>query len=356
MKNPFASTLRAARLMSKGRTMSAALVMQRALLAPAKPARKAPARKSATAKPARPVAPALPPRPLPGSFIDGMFDSRHGALRYKLYTPVGSARRRLPLVVMLHGCSQTAGDFAAGTGMNRLADELGVIMLYPEQSGSANVARCWNWHQPHNQARGRGEPAMIAGLTRHVILLGRADPARVYIAGISAGGVAAAIIAAAYPSLFVAVGVHSGLSCGAIDSLGGALAAMRGRPQARASTARATRPRPTILFHGDADKVVHPSNADGFRALLERSTAGPIVSQTRQGQSAGGRHYTRTEYRTAQGEVMLENWTIHGSGHAWSGGLRSASYTDPAGPDASREMLRFFLARRRKSPRPKTAA
>lgn len=346
MKNPFASAMKAAHLMSKGRAMSAALVMQKALLAP--PAKKAPARKAA--KPRAKAAPrTLPTRPLPGSFVEGSFEGKHGTLRYRLYTPVGSPRRRLPLVVMLHGCSQSATDFATGTRMNQLADELGVVILYPEQSPSANMGRCWNWHRPGDQARGRGEPAMIAALTRHAIALCRADPARVYIAGISAGGATAAIMGQAYPEIFVAVGIHSGVAFGDIRTLGGALAAMRGRPGGAAATGRTPRPRPTIVFHGDGDKVVHPSNAEGFRSLLERATPGPITVQSREGISAGGRAFTRTEHRNGQGLVMLENWTIHGSGHAWSGGARAGSYTDPAGPNASREMLRFFLARRRKT-------
>lgn len=345
MKNPFASAMKAARLMQKGRPMSAAFAMHGLLTTPAKPPKKAPTRKPATKRTLKPTPPA---RPLPGSFIDGLFESKHGAIRYKLYTPTGSARRRMPIVVMLHGCSQSAGDFATGTGMNQLADEHGVIMLYPEQSRSANMARCWNWHRPGDQLRGKGEPALIAGLTRHAIALARADPTRVYIAGISAGGVAAAIIGQAYPELFVAVGIHSALTLGDVSTVSGALAAMRGRSTSEAPTGRTPRPRPTIVFHGDADTVVHPSNADGFRSLLERSTHGPLVSRTEEGTSEGGRAFTRTEHRDAKGDVMLENWTVHGSSHAWSGGARAGSYTDPAGPDASREMLRFFLARRRK--------
>ncbi|MDT7535241.1 PHB depolymerase family esterase [Sphingobium sp. SA2] len=348
MKNPFASAMKAARLMQKGRPMSSAFAMHGLLTAPAKPLKKAPARKSATKRIAKPTPPA---RPLPGSFTDGLFESKYGAIRYKLYTPTGSARRRMPIVVMLHGCSQSAGDFATGTGMNQLADERGVIMLCPEQSRSANMARCWNWHRPGDQLRGKGEPALIAGLTRHAIALARADPTRVYIAGISAGGVAAAIIGQAYPELFVAVGIHSALTRGDVSTVSGALAAMRGRSTSEAPTGRTPRPRPTIVFHGDADTVVHPSNADGFLSLLERSTHGPLVSQREQGTSEGGRAFTRTEHRDAKGDVMLENWTIHGSNHAWSGGARAGSYTDPAGPDASREMLRFFLARRRKPAR-----
>lgn len=349
MRNPFASAMKAARLMQKGRPMSAALAMHGVLTTPAKPKPK-PKTKVPTGKPAakRIAKPAPAARPLPGSFTDGLFESKHGAIRYKLYTPTGSARRRMPIVVMLHGCSQSAGDFATGTGMNQLADERGVIMLYPEQSRSANMARCWNWHRPGDQLRGKGEPALIAGLTRHAIALSRADPTRVYIAGISAGGVAAAIIGQAYPELFVAVGIHSALTRGDVSTVSGALAAMRGRPTSEAPTGRTPRPRPTIVFHGDADTVVHPSNADGFRSLLERSTHGPLVSRSEQGMSEGGRAFTRTEHRDGKGDVMLENWTIHGSSHAWSGGARVGSYTDPAGPDASRAMLRFFLARRRK--------
>lgn len=345
MKNPFASAMKAAKLMQKGRPLSAALALHGALSPAPKPAKRKPAAKRIVKRTPKPTPPA---RPLPGSFIDGLFESKYGTIRYKLYTPTGSARRRMPIVVMLHGCSQSAGDFATGTGMNQLADERGVIMLYPEQSRSANMARCWNWHRPGDQVRGKGEPALIAGLTRHAIALARADPTRVYIAGISAGGVAAAIIGQAYPELFVAVGIHSALTRGDVSTVSGALAAMRGRPASVAPTGRTPRPRPTIVFHGDADTVVHPSNADGFRSLLERSSHGPLVSRSQQGVSEGGRAFTRTEHRDAKGDVMLENWTIHGSSHAWSGGTRAGSYTDPAGPSASREMLRFFLARRRK--------
>ena len=190
------------------------------------------ARKSKSAKPraagSKPLAgPAKPRRPAPATFTDGHFSSPQGSLDYRLYTPAGSARRRLPLVVMLHGCTQTVSEFASGTRMNEVADELGFLVLYPQQSSSANLARCWNWHRPGDQKRGGGEPAAIAALTRHVTELCRANPDRVYIAGISAGGAAAAIIGAAYPDLFVAVGVHSGLVRGDVTTVGGALSAMR---------------------------------------------------------------------------------------------------------------------------------
>lgn len=333
MKNPLRSLLKAAQ---KG-PASTLRVIQR-LAVPPKPAKARPRRRTA-------VPAARPVRPAPGSFIDGRFDSRHGSVSYKLYTPKGSPRRRLPLVVMLHGCTQSASDFAAGTRMNALADELGFIVLYPQQSMNANMGRCWNWHRPGDQKRGRGEPAMIAALTLHAIATCRANPQRVYIAGISAGGSAAAIIGAAYPDLYVAVGVHSSIPRGNVTSVASAMAAMRGG--AIAPSSRTSRPLPTIVFHGDEDRVVHPSNAGGFLSTLQRSSSRPLDSRSQQGRSAGGRAFTRTVHRHATGEVLLEEWTIHGSGHAWSGGSPAGSHTDPAGPDASREMLQFFLSRRR---------
>lgn len=336
MTNFFQSLAKASALARKARPLAAATKMQQALLglAPAKrPARRAKSRL---------------PRPAPGSFINGEFQNRHGALAYRLYTPVGSARRRMPLVVMLHGCGQTAVDFALGTQMNRLADELGFLVLYPQQNQSANLARCWNWHDPKHQMRGRGEPAVMAGLTRHAIALARANPSRIYVAGLSAGAGAAAVLGAAYPELFVAVGIHSGVAQGKAHSLSTALSAMRGRAAPK-PTARTRRPLPMIVFQGDRDRVVHPSNAGEFLANLENSRPGPLVSQSFSGQSDRGHAFTRKVYKSAAGDVLLEVWTIHGSGHGWSGGHAAGSYTDPAGPDASREMLRFFLARKRRT-------
>jgi poly(hydroxyalkanoate) depolymerase family esterase len=323
--------------------MSALIAMQGGLETPA-PAKvrspKAPRRIS------RKPAAARQARPGPGTFGTHEFDCAHGTIHFRLYTPRSSKRRNLPLVVMLHGCSQTASDFATGTGMNALADELGCLVLYPQQSHRANLARCWNWHRPRNQARGAGEPALIAALTRHVLALAVANPKRVFIAGISAGGSAAAIIGAAYPDLFTAVGVHSGVARGTIRTLPSALAAMRGEGRAR-SSGRATRPLPTIVFHGDEDRVVHPSSAAGFLNTLERSQPGALVSRTYYGKSDKGRDFTRKVYRSSSGNILLEDWTIHGSGHEWSGGSAFGSYTDPLGPNASREMMRFFLSQRR---------
>lgn len=328
---------------AKKRLRLPGLAVPPALLAAVKPAA---VKRLATGLTRRPTA-VRPPRPAPGSFLSSSFSCPQGELAYRFYTPKGSAARRMPLVVMLHGCSQTAADFAAGTDMNRLADEMGVLVLYPQQSPKANMGRCWNWHDPHNQGRGAGEPAMIAALTRHAIAAGRANPAQVYIAGISAGGTAAAIIGAAYPDLFAAVGVHSGLPLGNIRSLRGAVSAMRGK-RGPGVTAPLPPQLPTIVFHGDSDRVVHPSNAAGFLANLERSRPGPLTCHVASGRTARGREFTHKTYRTRSGRTLLEDWTIHGSGHGWSGGRAAGSHTDPAGPDASREMLRFFLSLRRR--------
>ena len=346
MKNPFRVMLKASRMAHKGRPLSAALALQKLLVPMPRPkrARAKPAARRPVAVPVPKVA-GQPERSAPGSFVDGRFATPHGTLGYKLYTPRGSARRRMPLMVMLHGCAQTAGDFATGTGMNALADEFGFLVLYPEQSAAANLGRCWNWHRPGDQARGRGEPAAIAALTRHAIAIGRANPARVYIAGISAGGAAAAIVAAAYPDLYAAVGVHSGLPRGTVSTLGDALSAMRTGISSGAA-GKAARPQPTIVFHGDRDQIVHPGNAGGFLSHLQRSRPGPLTSRSERGRSAGGRDFTRTLHRNGKSEVLLEEWTVHDSGHAWSGGRPGGSHTDPAGPDASRAMVRFFLTRR----------
>ncbi|MDB5718383.1 MAG: esterase, depolymerase family protein [Sphingomonas bacterium] len=342
MKNPFAAMARAQRLARRGRPLSAALALQKMLSPPAPPKRAKAVAKRATPRP-EPILRST--RPPPGSFIRGQFSGPHGDIAYKLYTPIGSARRRMPLLVLLHGCGQSADDIARGTGMNALADELGYLVLYPEQAMSANLGRCWNWHRPGDQKRGGGEPALIAELTRQAAAIGRANRARIYIAGISAGGAAAAIVASAYPELYAALGVHSGLVAGKVSTLTGAMAAMRNGAD-HAGGPRMRPPPPTIVFHGDEDGVVHPSNAGGFLSHLRRSSTRPLVSRVVRGRSSGGRDFTRTLHARANGVVLLEDWVVHGSGHGWSGGNRAGSHTDPAGPDASREMMRFFLARK----------
>lgn len=288
---------------------------------------------------------------LPGRFDAGSYTNHSGTRGYKLYVPSGSAGHPRPLVVMLHGCTQSADDFAAGTGMNALAESGGFFVVYPEQSSSANMQRCWNWFQAGDQGREAGEPSIIAGITRQIVATEPVDPDRVYVAGMSAGGAMAVILAATHPDLYAAVGVHSGLPYGAARDLPSAFQAMRqGAPdtaQARIRTAGATeavdftRPVPTIVFHGDRDTTVHPRNAE--QVLNQWATAGSPRATVREGQMPGGHAYTRSVYRDGAGEPVAERWIVHGAGHAWSGGSARGSYTDSRGPDASAEMVRFFL-------------
>jgi len=273
------------------------------------------------------------------SFGSGHYRNEAGARDYRLFEPARDGRP-LPLVVMLHGCTQDPDDFARGTRMNAIARAQGALVLYPAQSQRANAQRCWSWFKHNHQARGRGEPAILAGMVQQVIATHDVDPRRVYVAGLSAGGAMAAILGDAYPGLFAAVGVHSGLPTGSANDVQSAFAAMKGGgPPARRARAGGPTP-PTIVFHGDADPTVHVVNGE---RVLEAAgmSAGPGVARAA---TAQGVRYTRRDWVDGEGGARGEQWTIHGAGHAWSGGDPSGSYTDPRGPDASAEMLRFFLA------------
>jgi poly(hydroxyalkanoate) depolymerase family esterase len=278
-------------------------------------------------------------------FMAGTFSNFAGSRAYKLYIPSRAQGQPLPLIVMLHGCTQSPDDFAAGTRMNVLAEEQTCLVVYPAQHSQANPAKCWNWFRPADQRRGRGEPSIIAGITRQIMRDYPVDPRRVYVAGLSAGAAAAAVMGATYPDLYAAVGVHSGLASGAAIDLPSALAAMRQGGSAAAHEAGdmpADGPLvPTIVFHGDRDITVHPSNGDHIIERFTRTTR--TQKQVQRGQVTGGHAYTRIIHTDTNGREILEHWEIHGAGHAWSGGSPAGSYTDPRGPDASSEMLRFFL-------------
>jgi len=278
-----------------------------------------------------------------GEFIAGSYNHQHGTRPYKLYIPTRyAAGKALPLVVMLHGCTQDPDDFAAGTRMNRLAEERQCFVLYPAQTQSANQSRCWNWFKRAHQRRDKGEPAIIAGMTREIVQRHGIDARKVYVAGLSAGGAMAAVMGAAYPELYAAVGIHSGLPVGSAHDLPSAFAAMRGAPPARSSGATGGRIVPAIIFHGDRDATVHPSNGAQVASQCVNRDDKSIDVVVQRGQVPGGRAYTCTVHRDAAGRVVLEHWEVHGAGHAWFGGSARGSYTDPNAPDASREMMRFF--------------
>lgn len=293
-----------------------------------------------------------------GSFEAHQFTNDAGTRTYKLHVPPGTADAPRPMIVMLHGCTQSADDFAAGTRMNRLADEHGFIVVYPEQAAHANTSKCWNWFKPQDQLRGAGEPSLIAGIVCEVVRRHGADPRRVYVAGLSAGAAMAVVLGETYPELFAAVGAHSGLPYGSAHDIPSALAAMKGGRSGMPGLKnvsggtpgrKAVQAVPVIVFHGDRDHTVQQSNGahivqqarDAHDAQL--GAAGLHVS-TQSGVAPGGRRFSRAVHTDTDGQARIESWTLHGAGHAWSGGHASGSYTDSTGPDASAEMVRFFLA------------
>ncbi|HVL77050.1 MAG TPA: PHB depolymerase family esterase [Noviherbaspirillum sp.] len=286
-----------------------------------------------------------------GRFLSGACSNSAGTREYKLYVPRGYVGQPLPLIVMLHGCTQDPDDFAAGTGMNILADEQNFLVVYPAQSKNANTSNCWNWFQPTHQARDRGEPSLIADITRKVVREYQVDERRIYVAGLSAGGAMAAVLGARYPDLYAAIGVHSGLPLGVARDVVSAFAAMKGGKGKASSRAATAHPPatlghtiPVIVFHGDRDRTVHGSNGD---KVLEQCIAAGDPACAKANVEVGmarGRRYTRAVHRDAQGRAYAEKWTVHGAGHAWAGGSKKGSYTDPGAPDASREMVRFFLS------------
>ena len=300
-------------------------------------------------------------------FVSRSFSNHAGTRDYKLYIPssAGACSEPAPLIVMLHGCTQNADDFALGTQMNALADQHGFLVAYPVQPANANGSRCWNWFRTADQSRDRGEPALIAGITREIIATQRIDQGRIYIAGLSAGAAMALIVADAYPELYAGVGAHSGLAPGAARDLPSALAAMKGggaQIGAAGSHASTSPPRsagagvPTIVFHGDKDQTVHPRNG---KTIIEHAIAGredrarlrvdvaDVADEADEAEAHG--RYARTVYRNATGQRIAEEWAILGGGHAWSGGSPRGSFTDSNGPDASAAMIRFFLSQPRLS-------
>jgi poly(hydroxyalkanoate) depolymerase family esterase len=296
----------------------------------------------------------------PGSFETHHFSNDAGTRAYKVYVPAAAADAPRAMIVMLHGCTQSADDFAAGTQMNRLADEHGFLVVYPEQAAHSNVSRCWNWFKPQDQQRGAGEPSLIAGIVLEAARRHGADPRRIFVAGLSAGAAMAVVLGETYPELFAGVGAHSGLPYGSAHDIPSALAAMKGgrsgMPGLKNMPGEAGTPRrkavqsvPVIVFHGDRDHTVQPANGGHIvqqaqEARGAQAGGAALRASTHAGVASGGRRFSRTVHVDAAGQAWIEYWTLHGAGHAWSGGHASGTFTDGTGPDASAEMVRFFMA------------
>jgi poly(hydroxyalkanoate) depolymerase family esterase len=300
-----------------------------------------------------------------GSFEAHEFSNAAGTRTYKVYAPVVKRDAPCPMIVMLHGCTQFADDFAAGTQMNRLADEHGFLVVYPEQAAHANASKCWNWFRATDQLRGAGEPSLIAGIVREVAQRHGADPHRIFVAGLSAGAAMAVVLGETYPELFAGVGAHSGLPYGSAHDIPSAMAAMKGGRsglpglkgvpgEAGGNSRKAVQAIPLIVFHGDRDHTVQQTNGEAIVLQAQAAHAREAGADMRMtlvtGVASGGRHFSRAVHADAQGQVRIESWTLHGAGHAWSGGHASGSHTDRAGPDASAEMVRFFMALPRRGP------
>lgn len=293
-----------------------------------------------------------------------------GTRAYRVYVPLGLRRTtKAPLVLALHGCGQDAMDFATGTRFNDLADRHQFVVAYPEQSMTHNGQRCWNWFRTGHQFRAQGEPAILAGIVGRMITdraRWRIDPERVYVTGISAGGAMAVVLAATYPELFAAVGVHSAPPYRSAAGTANAIAAMQGRatpPPVETATGGAMPP--MIIFQGTVDGTVRPVNAQRLAdqwlaarandagpttpsGTVARPIGPPKVARTspaRPSSARSRRGYTVSRW-SAAGKRMLELWVVDGLGHAWSGGSTKGSYSDARGPRATTEMWRFFASHR----------
>jgi poly(hydroxyalkanoate) depolymerase family esterase len=286
---------------------------------------------------------------LPGRPFSGNYMNAAGTRSYLGYAPsTYKAGTPLPLVVALHGCTQSAATLRQQTKFDSLAEAKNFIVVFPEQPSSANPMSCWNWFDPNHMQRGSGEPSIIAGITDWVQQHYSVDPQRIYVAGFSAGAAMAAVMGVTYPDRYAAIGIGSGIQYG-----GSSLDPTQAGQAAYKAMGTYSRPMPTLIFHGGQDQIVPVSNADKLVKQWQTTDdlsddgsingsipAGPV--KTLGEQSTGGQSYTITRYEDGHGRELVQSWLVPDMGHAWSGGCSCTAYSDPAGPDETVAMYSFF--------------
>jgi poly(hydroxyalkanoate) depolymerase family esterase len=305
-------------------------------------------------------------------WIAGTARAAGGSRNFKLWVPATLGKnenknkdRAWPLVMLLHGCTHDAEDMAAISGMNAVADANRFLVVYPEQSRMANLLKCWKWFNPKHQMRDAGEPSILAAVVEQVCSSHNVDRDRVYVAGVSAGGAMASILAATYGDIFAGAAIFAGAEFKAATSFSEALAAMtRGGPDPvrqgqlafeamRSGLARKNRRRmPVIVFHGTADNRVHPINADQAITQWSKTNECLAAQHAENGfrltetvidaKEPDGYPYRKHIYVDSDARVLMEKWLVEGLGHAWSGSPKPSKYGDPKGPKASAEIWRFF--------------
>jgi poly(hydroxyalkanoate) depolymerase family esterase len=303
------------------------------------------------------LAPAAHAQPSGGNLTSGTYTAAAGSLKYDLYVPAGyQAGTPVPLVVALHGCTETADTFAGLTRFDDVAADRNFIVLYPQQSTASNQMGCWNFFNSQDMQRGSGEPSLIAGVTTWVQQHYDIDSHRTYVAGLSAGGAMASVMGATYPDLYAAIGVGSGCEYAATAACAGyqGIDPEQAGQKAYEAMGQYCRPVPAVVFEGDKDTTVPPVNAQQVVRQLQITAdladdgaangSVPSASTTTDDRlAAGGESYTIASYSDGHGGDLIQSWTVHGMGHAWSGGDPAESYADPAGPDESAAMYDFFM-------------
>ena len=299
-----------------------------------------------------------PSGPLTGKYFSGKFTNAAGSRNFTGYIPSGyKSGTAVPLVVALHGCSQSADTISKQIKLDNLAESATFITVYPEQPSSANNLSCWNWFQSANMQRGQGEPSILAGITQWVQQNYTVDAKRTFVEGFSAGGAMAVVMGATYPDLYGAIGVGSGIEYnGGTAALGGAqLDATKAGQAAYQAMGSNARIMPTLIFHGAQDKTVPVANATSLVKqwlttddLADDGVINGSVPTTPQSSknliSSAGQPYTVSSYVDGHGREILQSWVVANMEHAWSGGCSCTSYSYPSGPDETKAMYDFFMA------------